>query len=80
MERCDLNVKCRFLNEIMIERPLTTGYARTAYCDGNFASCTIYKVAKAHGIDKVPNYVTPDDNYELSHRVIELALQDRSSW
>lgn len=80
MGSCDLNTECHFLNEIMRERPLTTGYAQAVYCNGDFARCTIYRVAQTHGIDRVPIYVNPDDQYELSRRVIELALQDKSSW
>lgn len=77
MEKCDFRGECFFVNEIMIARPLTTGYARAAYCDGDFAACTIYKVAKAHGIDKVPRYVSPEDSYEFNDRVV---VHDTSNW
>jgi hypothetical protein len=71
MERCDLQAKCYFLNETMMVRPLTTADARTIYCDGDFTSCTIYKVAKVHGMDRVPRYVAPEDSYEFNSRVVE---------
>ena len=65
MERCDLSSKCRFLNKTMITRPLTTGHMKENYRNADFHSCTIYKVAKSHGIDKVPRYIAPCDKYEL---------------
>ena len=72
MEECDFKAKCYFLNVAAISRPLTTAYAKSTYCDGDFSSCTIYKVAKAHGIDKVPRYVAPEDSYEFNSRVAGL--------
>ena len=65
MGYCDFNDKCYFLNVKIIEMPLTTGYAKTSYCHGDFTKCTIYKNAKIHGIDKVPRYISPEDIYEL---------------
>jgi hypothetical protein len=42
--------------------------------------CTIHKVAVTHGILKVPKYVSPDDKYELSDRIIELDLWGKLGW
>jgi hypothetical protein len=53
--------------------PFTTGHAKTKYCNGDFTTCTIYRAAKTHGIDKVPRYVSPDDKYVLHRRIVENA-------
>ena len=42
--------------------------------------CTIHKVAVTHGIGKVPKYVSADDKYELSDRIIELDLWGKLGW
>ncbi len=80
MISCDFNNTCPFLNKKVIDLPLTTTKLVENYCTGEFSLCTIYKVAQTHGIDKVPRYVSPDDTYELSHRVIELARLDKLGW
>jgi hypothetical protein len=71
MGDCDFKATCHFLNVETVYRPLTTEYAKTTYCHGDFASCTVYKAAKAHGIDRVPRYVSPDDTYKLHSRIVE---------
>ncbi len=70
---CDFRATCHFLNVKAVVLPLTTSYARTSYCLGDFTHCAIYKAAKAHAIDKVPRYVLPDDKYELHNRIVENA-------
>lgn len=80
METCIYNDNCPFLNKKVVDMPITTQSLVQSYCKGSFASCTIHKVATNHGIDKVPKYVSPDDKYELSQRVIELHRLDKSSW
>ena len=73
MQNCDFNTECFFLNVKTAALPLTTGLARTKYCNGDFTTCTIYKSAKIHGIDMVPRYVSPEDKYVLHHRIVENA-------
>lgn len=80
MLRCEFNDNCHFLNQKVTDMPLTTHTLVQNYCKGSFTTCTIHRVALHHGIDRVPCYVSPDDKYELSHRVIELHLMDKSSW
>jgi hypothetical protein len=80
MAKCDLHASCYFLNEITVVRPITTGHARGRYCDGDFTSCTIYKVAQAHGIDKVPRYVYPSDTYEFNSKVAEHVYCGDMTW
>lgn len=80
MASCVFNDRCSFLNKKVIDMPLTTHTLVGKYCSGEFTSCAIHKAAVTHGIDKVPQYVSPDDKYELSYRVIELHQMDKSSW
>lgn len=80
MVSCVFNDKCSFLNKKVIDMPLTTHSLVENYCAGESTMCAIHKAAMTHGIDKVPKYVSPDDKYELSHRVVELNLKDKSSW
>lgn len=80
MESCDFINTCPFLNEKVVKMPLTTQKLVEHYCDGDFNMCTIHKVAVTHGIGKVPKYVSPDDKYELSDRIIELDLWDKLGW
>jgi hypothetical protein len=71
MGKCDFDTECYFLNVKTVTLPFTTCHARTTYCNGDFSKCTIYKAARAHGIDKIPRYVSPDDKYELNSRIVE---------
>ena len=80
MERCDLIDTCAFLNDKMIDMPLTTHKLLEKYCVGDFTLCSIHRVAMTQGIDKVPSNVFPGDKYELSDRVIELALWGKLGW
>lgn len=80
MKSCDFKDTCHFLNKKVAAMPLTTFNQVKTYCGSDFTLCTIYKAALAHGIDKVPKYVSPDDKYELSHRIVDLVHRDRSSW
>ena len=73
MVSCDFNDTCHFLNKKAIAMPLTTMNMVESFCRRNFTGCTIHRIAMTHGIDKVPRYVSPDDKYELSNRIIELA-------
>lgn len=77
MKDCDFKVECFFLNEKTIKQPLTPAQAKSTYFDGDFTRCTIYNTAKIHGIDKVPRYVLPDDNYELHYRIVENRYWDK---
>ena len=80
MPSCEFNDNCSFLNKKAIAMPLTTLNLVKNYCGGDFTLCTIYKAALVHGIEKVPGYVSPDDQYELSHRIVELVHRDKSRW
>jgi hypothetical protein len=71
MVGCEFNNACHFLNKKVIDMPLTTLNAVNNFCHGDFAICTIHKIATSHGINEVPKYVSPDDQYELSSRIIE---------
>jgi len=73
MVGCDFNDTCHFLNKKVIAMPLTTLNLVESFCRRDFTSCAIHRIAMVHGIDKVPRYVSPDDKYELSNRIIELA-------
>jgi hypothetical protein len=77
MARCEFNDKCRFLNKKVLAMPLTTRSLVENFCQGDFKKCTIYNIAVTHGIDTIPKYVYPDDQYELSNRVIELVKQGK---
>jgi hypothetical protein len=77
MASCEFNDTCHFLNKKVIEMPLTTFNAVNNFCHGDFTICTIHKIAMTHGIKEVPKYVSPDDQYELSSRVIELVHRSR---
>jgi hypothetical protein len=77
MVRCEFNDKCSFLNKKVLAMPLTTRSLVENFCHGDFKKCTIHKIAMIHGIDKIPKYVAPDDQYELSDRVIELVQQGK---
>jgi len=80
MVSCEFNDTCHFLNNKVIDMPLTTRNAVNDFCHGDFTICTIHQIAMTHGINKVPKYVSPDDKYELSSRVIELAHMNRLCW
>jgi hypothetical protein len=71
MKGCDFRNECFSLNEKTITSRLTTAQTKDTYCNGNFTKCTIYTIAKIHGIDKVPGYVLPGDKYELHKRIVE---------
>ena len=68
---CDFNTDCYFLNVKTVDMPLITCQASTKYCKGDFRNCAIYNSARIHGIEKIPKYVSPDDKYELSSRIVE---------
>jgi hypothetical protein len=80
MASCEFMQTCIFLNNKVVRMPITTQKLVESYCDGDFTKCTIHKNALAHGIDKVPKYVSPDDEYELSDWMIELVLVGRLGW
>jgi len=77
MVSCEFNDKCRFLNKKVLVMPLTTHSLVECFCHGDFRKCTIRRIAMTHGIDKIPRYVSPDDQYELSGRIIELVQQGK---
>ena len=71
---CEFIGACPFRNGTMTDMPLITQKLEGLFCDGDFTMCLIYKFAMAHGIDKVPEYVSPYDTYELSSWYCEHVL------
>ena len=78
MAKCNLNAECYFLREATGYMPLTTEYVRTTYCNGAYETCTIYKVASEHGLDKVPGYVAPNDSFDFISQVVEHHLSRKT--
>lgn len=50
METCEFTDTCSFLNEEIINMPLSVHLLLESYCEGDFTMCTIYKAAMIHGI------------------------------
>jgi len=80
MARCDFIGKCPFLNEKIMNMPLTAGVLVENYCDSRFATCNIHTIALTHSIDNVPKHVFPDDTYELTDEIVESVLVGRIGW
>ena len=74
MAKCYFIDTCPFLNDKMINMPITTNKLVERYCAKDFTMCKIHKVAMIHGIDMVLINVSPNDWYELTDRLIELVL------
>ena len=50
METCEFTDTCSFLNEEIINMPLSAHLLLESYCEGDFTMCTIHKAAMIHGI------------------------------
>ena len=77
MKRCDFIGTCPFLSEKIVDMPIASCNLVETYCHGEFAKCSIHEVATVHGIDKIPEHVTPEDTCALSDKVIQLGLWDK---
>lgn len=74
MNRCDYIKICPFLSEKIVNMPRTSCNLVETYCHKDFVMCEIHKAAMTHGIDKVPQHVTPEDKCEISAKVTQLGL------
>ena len=80
MACCELLVSCFFYNELTADMPKTTDYLRDMYCNGVcFTECTLYRISKVYGKDKVPKYLYPNDmnetlNFDLIKPDVDLDL------
>ncbi len=65
MGGCDLRASCFFYNELLKDMPHTTEHLRDRYCNGDYAHCARFVISRRYGMDNVPTYIYPNDDFAI---------------
>ena len=71
MAFCKLCDRCAFFNDTLFDNLLSNAeYLRGKYCEGDFKSCAIFKLAQSGGHEKALEYSRPDDIFENLYKIL----------